>query len=196
MINIPCVIFAGGKSSRMGEDKALLPFGDSPTLTLYQLRRLKRLFKNVYISCKSSKKIHFLNDKDEMNFIEDINGKEVYAPTAGFISVFEELKCEKFFAISVDTPFIDKNVIDSIILKDTDDSDATIASFESKPQPMCGIYHISLQDRFIKMSKENNHKLSLMLREANTTFVEFKSQKEFFNINNPQEYAKALEILT
>ncbi|HIP14156.1 MAG TPA: molybdenum cofactor guanylyltransferase, partial [Sulfurimonas autotrophica] len=26
MFDIPCVIFAGGKSSRMGENKTLLPF--------------------------------------------------------------------------------------------------------------------------------------------------------------------------
>ncbi len=30
--DIPLVIFAGGKSSRMGKDKALLPFGGYSTL--------------------------------------------------------------------------------------------------------------------------------------------------------------------
>ena len=55
--NIPCVILAGGKSSRMGEDKSLLPFPPYKTLTHYQYQRLNKIFKNVYISSKDSSKL-------------------------------------------------------------------------------------------------------------------------------------------
>ncbi|MDQ1268445.1 MAG: molybdenum cofactor guanylyltransferase, partial [Campylobacterota bacterium] len=67
MFDIPCVIFAGGKSSRMGKDKSLLPFGTFDTLTEFQLNRLGKIFKNVYISCKEKSKFNF-----EAEFIEDI----------------------------------------------------------------------------------------------------------------------------
>jgi len=49
------IIFAGGKSSRMGRDKALLPFGGYDTLTEYQYRRLSKIFNRVYISTKNDK---------------------------------------------------------------------------------------------------------------------------------------------
>ena len=111
MIDIPCVIFAGGKSSRMGEDKSLLPFGDFPTLTQFQLNRLEKLFKIVYISCKSSDKFDF-----EANFIEDVKTENIFAPTAGFVAIFEELKCERFFALSVDSPFITEDIIQKLII--------------------------------------------------------------------------------
>ena len=52
---IPCVILSGGKSSRMGEDKSLLPFGSSNSLIEYQYKRLKPYFKNLYISSKIDK---------------------------------------------------------------------------------------------------------------------------------------------
>jgi len=42
--DIPCVILCGGKSSRMGEDKALLPFGEYSTLVQYQYERLQSVF--------------------------------------------------------------------------------------------------------------------------------------------------------
>jgi len=74
MFQIPCVIFAGGKSSRMGEDKSLLPFGSFSTLTEFQLNRLQKMFKNIYISCKKSSKFDFNAD-----FIEDISQNSVYA---------------------------------------------------------------------------------------------------------------------
>lgn len=59
---IPCVILCGGKSSRMGEDKALLPFASSNSLTQYQYDRLESYFKNIYISSKIDK-FSFLKNK-------------------------------------------------------------------------------------------------------------------------------------
>ena len=186
MIDIPCVIFAGGKSSRMGEDKSLLPFGNSQTLTQFQLDRLKKLFNFVYISCKNSDKFDF-----EANFIHDVKTQNIFAPTTGFVAIFKHLKCERFFAISVDAPFITKETIQKLIVSDKADTDATIAKTSQGIQPMCGIYHKSLQKKFIQMLETNNHKLGLLLKNSNTTFVEFKNNKIFFNINNPHEYKQA-----
>ena len=49
------VILAGGKSSRMKQDKALLPFGDTNSLAEFQYRRLSKIFSKVYISSKNNK---------------------------------------------------------------------------------------------------------------------------------------------
>jgi molybdopterin-guanine dinucleotide biosynthesis protein A len=190
MLEIPCVIFAGGKSSRMGEDKSLLPFGPFNTLTEFQFSRLSKIFKTVYISCKEKSKFNFQAD-----FIEDIKTSSTYAPTAGFIAIFERLTCDSFFAISVDSPFIGKNEIEKIIHADTQHTDATIAKTASGVQPMCGIYHRSLQHKFIDMLKENNHKLGFLLKSSNTFYVEFEDEKPFLNLNHPHEYKEALTLL-
>ncbi|MEA1955375.1 MAG: molybdenum cofactor guanylyltransferase MobA [Campylobacterota bacterium] len=190
MIDFPCVIFAGGKSSRMGEDKSLLPFGDFPTLTQFQLNRLKKLFKNVYISCKNSNKFDF-----DANFIEDTKAENTYAPTAGFVAIFEKLKCEKFFALSVDSPFIDDNIIQKLIASDSIETDATIARTPFSIQPMCGIYHKSLQTNFIQMLKTDNHKLGFLLKNSKTIYVDFNDNQTFLNLNHPHEYKKALNLI-
>ncbi len=41
------VIFAGGKSVRMGENKALLPFCNHSSLAGYQYSRLSKIFNQV-----------------------------------------------------------------------------------------------------------------------------------------------------
>ena len=187
MIDIPCVIFAGGKSSRMGEDKSLLPFGDFPTLTEFQLHRLRKLFKNVYISCKNSDKFSFKTD-----FIEDVKTQNTFAPTAGFVAIFEKLKCDRFFALSVDSPFVDENTIKKLILSDTPKADATIAKTSFGIQPMCGIYHRSLENNFIEMLKTDNHKLGFLLKNSNTIYMTFEDDKVFVNLNHPHEYIEAL----
>ncbi len=191
MFDMPCVIFAGGKSSRMGEDKSLLPFGGFNTLTEFQLFRLNKIFKNVYISCKDKSKFNFQAD-----FIEDIKTSSTYAPTAGFVAIFEYLTCDRFFALSVDTPFVGKNGIGQLINADKSDYDATIAKTASGMQPMCGIYHRSISEKFNQMLKEENHKLGYLLKNSKTIFVDFKDEKPFLNLNHPHEYQEALAHLS
>lgn len=190
MLEIPCVIFAGGKSSRMGEDKALLPFSGFTTLTQFQLSRLSKIFKNVYISCKDKNKFDF-----EANFIEDITTDSVFAPTAGFVTIFKELQSESFFALSVDTPFVSETEILKITEQNSTHVDAIIARTGDKIQPMCGIYNRSLEDKFIDMLKNDNHKLEYLLKNANTVFIDFENETPFFNVNNPNEYQQALTLI-
>ena len=191
MLDLPCVIFAGGRSSRMGEDKALLPFGDFTTLTEFQHSRLSKIFKTVYISCKNRNKFSF-----DAYYIEDIQTENVYAPTIGFISAFKELKEDAYFAISVDAPFINAAIIKELMKSDEKSFDATISKTQQGMQPLCGIYHRSLEKKFLAMLKNDNHKLGFLLKESNTHFVSFKDEDSFLNLNHPDEYKKALQLLT
>ena len=189
MFDIPCVIFAGGKSSRMGEDKSLLPFGGFSTLTEFQYSRLSKIFKTIYISCKDKSKFDF-----NANYIEDIPS-ETFAPTAGFVAIYQTLKENSFFALSVDAPFVSDIEIVKIIEADRDDADATIAKTAFGNQPMCGIYHRSLDNKFKKMLEDDNHKLGFLLKSSKTTFVNFDNEKPFLNLNHPHEYEEALKLI-
>jgi len=189
MIDIPCIIFAGGKSSRMGEDKALLPFGEFSTLTEFQLTRLKMIFKTVYISCKNREKFTF-----DTLFIEDIDLSDIYAPTLGFISIFEKLQEERFFVISVDTPFIGVEEIVKLVENDTIYCDATIAKTEDGIQPLCGIYHRSLELDFKNMVENGTHQLGFLLKKSKTNFILFYNSSSFINLNKREDYIKALGL--
>lgn len=174
----------------MGQDKALLPFAEFPTLTQFQLNKLQKIFTNVYISCKNKKKFDF-----HANFIEDIPTDNIYAPTTGFIACYEKLKSERFFAISVDTPFITEDEIKKLIQNDSKEYDATVAIIDSKAQPMFGIYHQPLEIKFKEMLQNNNHKLKFLLQESHINYVNFDDTTAFLNLNNPTEYKKALTLV-
>ena len=190
LIDTPCIIFAGGRSSRMGKDKALLPFASFKTLTEFQLKRLEKIFKKIYISSKDSSKFDF-----KASFIEDIQTDNIYAPTAGFISIFETLSEKRFFVISVDTPFITQEVIEKLFQEDMEEFDATIAYTSLGMQPMCGIYHRSLESSFKDMLQNNNHKLGFLLKNASVKKVLFEDETVFTNLNYRSEYEKALTLI-
>jgi len=187
--SLPCVIFAGGKSSRMGEDKALLPFGNCKTLAEYQYKRMLTIFDMVYMSTKSNKfpfkaPLLFDNSND-------------FAPTYALISIFSQLEDKALFVISVDTPFVDKNVINQILQtyeKNSYDCDAVVAKSPNGVHPLCGVYTKKVVPKLNSMINKNNHKLNLLLKESKTYFVHFEEDSPFFNINHPEDYKAAINM--
>jgi len=187
MFQTPCVIFAGGKSSRMGEDKTLLPFAGKPSLTQFQYERLQKLFQNVYISCKDANKFDFA-----ANFIEDIDTKDIYAPTTGFVTIFNHLHVNEIFVLSVDTPFVDEAEISKILEHKDQGFDAIIAKTPHSLHPLCGLYNRSLHVAFSNMLQTNQHKLTQLLHMSKTLFIEFEDESNFLNLNHPSEYDEAV----
>ena len=186
MFALPCILFAGGKSSRMGEDKALLPFGGYPTLAQFQYERLKRMFNRVYISTKSGDKFDF--SAPLILDPEDVD----YAPTAGFVSLFQEISDERVMVLSVDTPFVDESVFSALLDADHSELDAVIAQTESGTHPLCGLYHRSLAKEFDRMLEQGDHRLGKLLSHSRTRYVAFNDDHLFANLNHPHEYQEAL----
>jgi len=170
----------------MGQDKSLLPFGDYSSLAHYQYDRLSKLFGTVFISTKTTDKFDF-----EAPFILDVKNAD-FAPTAGFVSAFETLGCDRIMVLSVDTPFVDETIFQSLIDADNDTSDAVIAKTPSGTHPLCGIYHRSLLEEFQRMQREGDHRLGKLLSMRQTRFVEFENEEPFMNLNHPHEYEEAL----
>lgn len=181
------VIFAGGKSSRMGEDKALLPFGKYPTLTEFQQAKLSTLFDKVYISAKENK-----FDFDCM-VIED--NYSVNSPLVGLISIFETLKAEEVFILSVDAPFVNKDTIQKLLSHNESTQDVIVAQSPNGAQPLCGLYKKSILPLAYMQLEKANHRLGDLLRIAKTLFVEFDEDTPFTNLNHPEEYQKAIKDL-
>jgi len=182
----PCIIFAGGKSSRMGEDKALLPFSTFDTLTEYQFSKLSKIFTNVYISAKSKENFSLHLQK---YVIEDVES-ETSAPTIGFVSFFKHLEGEKFFVLSVDTPFVGEDEVRKL-LSFSEQYDAVIAQTEKK-HFMCGVYSRSLEQEFKNMLESDRHQLGRLLKSVETKYVTFDDESTFMNLNEPSEYQEAL----
>ena len=184
--DIPLVIFAGGKSSRMGEDKSLLPFSSSPTLTEYQLERFKPYFKKIYISCKSKDKFDF-----EADFIEDFT-KEKSSPFIGLISVFEKLEEEFIFVLSVDTPFF--RYEDFLKLyENINGADAVVARTKRSYQPLCAIYKRSILPLLKELDKEKLYKFIFLYDKIKVKYVDFEAEDSFDNLNFKKDYQAALK---
>ncbi len=183
MHNIPAVIFAGGKSSRMGSDKALLPFRNFSTLSAFQHHKLSLLFSDVYLSSKTNK-FDFT-----CNVITD--NYEESSPLVGIISLFETLDVDEIFVLSVDAPLVDKEVIEKLFLAcEESTSDAIIAKSPNGIQPLCGIYRRSILPLATRQLTLDNHRLTDLLNAAKLTSVVFNTDVPFTNLNTQAQYQK------
>ncbi|SFV56570.1 Molybdopterin-guanine dinucleotide biosynthesis protein MobA [hydrothermal vent metagenome] len=181
---IPAVIFAGGKSSRMGRDKALLPFGEYPTLAEYQYRKMQNIFESVYLSAK----------KNKFAFPAELicDRYEASSPLAGIVSAFETLDTDALFVLSVDAPFITEKVIAALFEANRKNTDAVIAKSPDGIQPLCGIYKRSLLPFAKQQLLDNKHRLTSLLKQNRSRFIAFQDNTPFENLNHPHEYEAAI----
>ena len=180
------VIFAGGKSSRMGRDKSLLPFGECLSLAEYQYRRLSLLFDKVYISAKENK-FDF-----EVEVIEDCYSTS--SPLVALVSVFETLDIEEIFVLSVDAPFVNVEVIEKLYYEADNQSSYIVAESPNGLEPLCGIYRRSLFLEAKKALLEENHRLVSLLNRVEGERVKIGEHYPFMNLNHREEYEEALRI--
>ncbi len=185
---IPCVILSGGKSSRMGEDKSLLPFSTSKTLIEYQYKRLKPYFKDVYISSKTNK-FDFLENK----FLILDENKDIFSPILALNTIFNKFPNQKVFIITVDTPFVSLETINDLIYN-SNEVDICIGETEEKTHNLCGIFSSNINNFVENMIRNDIHKIFYLIKNNNHKIIYF-SNNEFININNKNEYQESLKII-
>ena len=182
---ITCVILSGGKSSRMGEDKSLLPFSTSKTLIEHQYQRLKPYFKDIYISSKTDK-FDFI-DKDFLILDEN---KDIYSPILALDTIFNKFQNDKIFLITVDTPLVTIESISELI-NESKNYDICIAQTE-KTHNLCGVFSSNISLSIKSMISNNIHKINYLIKNNKYIILDFPNNIEFTNINNKCEYENAL----
>lgn len=177
------VIFAGGKSSRMGEDKSLMPFGGYATMAEYQYRRFEHLFSKVYISTKS----------DKFGFDVDIlyDAYEASSPMVGLASVLQRVEDDEVFILSVDMPLVDEDIIQQ--MTDRYDTlnhtpDILIARSPQGTEPLCGIYSKRVLTLAQSLVENDIHTMHRLYEELTVEVMSFENSDKFANLNTIDEY--------
>jgi len=197
--NITAFILSGGKSSRMGNNKALLTIG-SKTLIQRITELLDSTFPEVVVSSNDSELYEFLGKK----IISDIFPGR--GPLSGIHSALSFTSSEKNFIVSCDMPFISAELIEYLV-DFKSDTPAVIPKAEGRIQPLCGIYSkkiLSEVELLLIETQDKNKGLKgsiyELLDQVETEIIDvyslnFYHPDLFFNINTPADYSYAKRIL-
>lgn len=214
-----CVILAGGKSSRMGRDKTLLPFGGFATLTHYGAHKFGRIFERVFVSSKFEKfdptlpliKDVGAEDISRSNLTEasDKEGapkssaqicsqdtsnlsEPAFSPMLALYSILRNFPNESVFIVPADMPFVSENCVRELY-KFTGEYDMVIAADESHTHSLCGFFSGDLAGAAGELFAAGEHKIGLLRDRCRCKIVKFANADEFFNINYQADYEQALK---
>lgn len=181
------VIVAGGKSSRMQQDKSLLPFGGFSTLSEYQYHRLSSYFDNLYISAKFN--------KFEFPLLLIADRYEASSPLVAIVSIFETIDEDEVFILSVDSPFISIEIIERLYQKArVSTADIIVAKSHNGIEPLCAIYRRTILPIAQEFLSKDNHRLGGVFDSLDTLTVEIEDKKAFANLNYPKDYEEASRL--
>lgn len=181
-INIPCVILAGGKSSRLGQDKTQIDFAEQ-SLSQWVFERLKKMFEKVYISTKEKAKFDF-----DAPFL--VEKSPIYTPLAGMINAFESLDAQEIIFISVDCPFITHQTLIKIA---NTESEIVYAQSPNQAHYLISKWQKYMLDALIWAFKSKNYSLH-NIAESHQFKTIPASERECFNINTMKNYYEALKL--
>ncbi len=188
--NIPCVVLAGGKSSRfiingVQINKALAPFESYPSLLEYQYSRLLKLFKKVIISAKKSHELNapYLLEKES----------DLFSPLVGIHNAFLTLQTPYIFFIAVDAPLVSFESIKAIC--QIQNFSVVYAKSPKKEHYLISLWHQSILNALFYALKTHNYRLSDLVKNASSLAIHFDKEEEFLNLNTLKDYELAVQIL-
>ncbi|GAA7044916.1 molybdenum cofactor guanylyltransferase MobA [Helicobacter pylori] len=188
--NIPCVLLAGGKSSRfiingVQINKALMPLKSYSSLLEYQYMRLLKLFKKVIISTKKSYELNapYLLEKES----------DLFSPLFGIHNAFLTLQTPYIFFIPIDTPLVSFESIKALC--GIKNFSVTYAKSPTKEHYLISLWHQNSLNALSYALKTQNYRLSDLVKNASSVAISFNQEEEFLNLNTLKDYELAVQIL-
>ncbi len=154
VVEISGFVLAGGRSSRLGRDKALLPWppnlfaeGNSQTLLQHSIARLESVCTTVSICA----------NRDDLPFAEAIipDALPGSGPLGGIVAALEHSTTDWNLMLAVDLPVLPVEVLQALVACARPGQESEAASnlrspqmvacilpeVDGLPQPLCGLYH-------------------------------------------------------
>jgi molybdopterin-guanine dinucleotide biosynthesis protein A len=179
------LILAGGRSTRMGQDKAALKYGDRS-----QLERAFGLLSPLVARCFVSVRAVPQGDALRSKFpqiVDDALGLE--GPAAGILSALRAHPDAAWLVLACDLPFLDAATLQNLIARRDPARLATsyVSSHDGLPEPLCAIFEpaagAALQD-YLAGGRNCPRKF---LIQSDTLLLDQPRTEALDNVNTPTE---------
>ncbi|MEE9429503.1 MAG: molybdenum cofactor guanylyltransferase [Melioribacteraceae bacterium] len=199
--NYTAIILSGGKSSRMGENKAKLLL-NGETLIERTVKLCKSIFTKIIIITNSKNEYGDL----DVEYFADIFPN--FGPLSGIHSGLANSKTENNFVISCDMPFVKSEII-KFLIDYKSSKEILLPKVKNNIYSLCGIYKKSCinkaekllrkattensSDNSLRKNKKTKVKLFDLINNLETDIIDVEQQSFynkdlFFNMNTNEDY--------
>ena len=188
---LTAIILAGGRSSRMGRPKALLPFDGEP-LILHIVRQLQPLFDEIVVVAAPAQELPELPARivhDEVAY---------QGPVGGISYGLSAASGEFSFVTSCDSGFLSLRLIEHLLsLRSA--HDIVVPRWNDRFQPLFAVYGKAVLPHVRTQLASGDLRPVHLFDKVRTRTVEEDEVRlydpegaSFFNMNTPDDYAEAL----
>lgn len=198
-------VLAGGRSARLGQDKALLPWemhdGRVVTLLDHAVARLRRVCNIVKVCASRDDLPHY------EPLVRDAAGGA--GPLGGIVAALEQSQSEWNLFLAVDLPFVPVELLQalagSVQLPQTAQrrqaKPASSAGFlclmpyvADRPQPLCAVYHRSLAKGLRHALESGSYKIMQALGQAIAQQIPGLDASDAIAIRGAEDFARTGQV--
>ena len=197
-MKIGCAILAGGKSSRMGTDKALLEFEGKQFIT--QIAEKLSWFDERIIARGENSRFESALER-EWAVIPDIYPE--HGPIGGLHAALSSCESDALFVVTCDMPLIESGLVRELcdLMQETDLTGERVDAYDvivsvgegGKIHPLCGVYRKSVVPVLEEQIISDQNRVMAALKKLRVKYVTVDSPasaRQLANINTPEDYEK------
>ena len=183
MQDIGVIILAGGKSSRMGEDKGLMVLFGKPMIE-YIIDIVDQLSTDIVIVANNEEYSRY-----DYPIYSDIYPEK--GPLGGLHTGLTKSKHEINIVLSCDVPYVKTDLLQFLLSK-SKNHDITIPLFEDRTHQLIGIYKKSCLATFEKSIKMDKLKISSIFTQLDVNVVDCNEfdKINFKNLNSKRDISQ------
>ncbi|MBA3533587.1 MAG: molybdenum cofactor guanylyltransferase [Ardenticatenales bacterium] len=193
--DLSAAVLAGGASSRMGQNKALLTLG-SERLIERVVARLCALSNDVMVITNTPESYEFLAGL--CRFVPDVTGPG-QGPLAGIASALSAARHARVLVVATDMPFLNLSLLHHLArLEPQADVLVPVIAPDGFPETLHAIYGKGALPVIEAQLAGGSRKITHFFRDVRVREVpaeEIRSFdpafRSFFNVNTPEEWAEA-----
>jgi molybdopterin-guanine dinucleotide biosynthesis protein len=188
---VSLALLAGGRSLRMGQDKAFVDFQDG-TLLEWVRDRLAPLFAHTFIVTREPERFRSMG----MAVVKDVlqeSGSVVGIYTAIMASPTERVVC-----VACDMPFVTPRLV-RLLAERSEGLDALVPRHGGRVEPLCAVYGKGSLDAVGRFIQGGGRKILDVYGQLNAGYLDLDElllgdpERLFANVNTPAELEAARE---
>jgi molybdopterin-guanine dinucleotide biosynthesis protein A len=183
------LVLTGGRSSRMGQDKAALRVGGRSQLE-HAMALLAPHVARAFVSVRADQRADPLRAGFEQ--IEDT--REDLGPIAGIIAAQERFPQSAWLVLACDLPLLDAATLDFLVRARAPGRLATAfrSSRDALPEPLCAVYEPASRAALAAYVARGRNCPRRFLMGADVQLIDEPNPRALDNANTPEEYAAAM----
>jgi molybdenum cofactor guanylyltransferase len=183
------LVLAGGRSSRMGRDKAALEYhGRAQLERAYDL--LEKLVARAFVSVRPDQ----TGEPLRARFTQIVDDGNLEGPVAGISAAQKAHPDAAWLVLACDLPWLDIATLQHLIARRDPARVATAfrSTRDGLPEPLCAIYEPAAAPALQGFLATGHHCPRKLLINSDTLLLDQPDPKALDNVNTPQELAAAL----